>query len=57
LLIGWRKKPKVERGPKVRIAIRQPQAMITAGVRQPIDGVAGAVVAIPSSPSWRRPQR
>ena len=49
-LIGWRKKPKVERGPKVRIAIRQPQATMTAGVRQPsADGaVAVVVMARPS---------
>src|SRR5712691_2895792 len=30
---GLRKKPSVDRGPKVRIAIRQPQMTITAGVR------------------------
>ena len=33
-LIGCTKKPKVERGPKVSSAIRQPQTTITSGVRQ-----------------------
>src|SRR4051812_2506831 len=54
-VIGWRKKPITERGPKVRIAIRQPHAMIAAGVRQPRLDCAGAVVAILSP--WRRPQK
>lgn len=36
LVMGVRKKPMVERGPKVRIAIRQPQTMTTAA------GTAGA---------------
>ena len=35
----------LERGPKVSIAIRHPQAMITAGVRQFFGRRAGAVVA------------
>src|SRR5437764_7612890 len=45
-VIGCRKKPITERGPKVRMAIRQPHAMITAGVRQTRLDCAGAVVAI-----------
>src|ERR1700731_3458162 len=32
--MGVRKKPSAERGPNDRTAIRQPQMMITAGVRQ-----------------------
>jgi hypothetical protein len=32
------KKPKVERGPNVSMPIRQPQTMITSGVRQPASG-------------------
>ena len=35
-LMGCMKKPKVERGPNVSMPIRQPQMMITSGVRQPI---------------------
>src|SRR6185503_6441245 len=46
-LIGWRKNPKVERGPKVKIEIRQPHTRMTAGVRQPRLGCgAGVAVAI-----------
>src|SRR6185295_15154003 len=53
-VIGWRKKPIDERGPKVRIAIRQPHAMRTAGGRQPsADEVAGETVFI-VPPSLRR---
>src|SRR2546421_11233687 len=56
-VMGWRKKPITERGPKVRIAIRQPHAMITTGVRQPRLGCgAGAVVAI-LFPPWRGRER
>ena len=33
---GVRKKPSVERGPKLIMAMRQPHSTITAGVRQPI---------------------
>ncbi len=33
--IGVRKKPSEERGPKLIMAIRQPQTTTTAGVRQP----------------------
>src|SRR6185503_14359498 len=55
-VIGCRKKPITERGPNVTIAIRQPHAMITAGVRQPRLGCAGAVVAM-AFPLRRRPQR
>ena len=33
--IGVRKKPSEERGPKLIIAIRQPQMITTKGVRQP----------------------
>src|SRR6516225_214345 len=43
--IGVRKKPSAERGPNERIAIRQPQMMITPGVRQLTrDGAASRVV-------------
>src|SRR4249920_1338326 len=38
--IGVRKKPSEERGPKAIIAIRQPQATTTAGVRHPTDGAS-----------------
>jgi hypothetical protein len=34
--MGVRKKPKVARGPKLIIEIRQPHTTITTGVRQPI---------------------
>src|SRR4051812_19598468 len=48
-VMGWRKKPMAERGPNVRIAIRQPQPMISAGVRQPSDcGCATVVIPCPS---------
>src|SRR5882672_12698607 len=51
-VIGWRKKPNTERGPKPRIAIRQPQTTITAGARQPIDdGGAEVVVIVPLPPA------
>ena len=33
-LIGWTKKPRLERGPKLNNPIAQPQMMITSGVRQ-----------------------
>ncbi len=33
-LIGWMKKPRLERGPKPNSAIKHPQMMITSGVRQ-----------------------
>ena len=33
-VIGVRKKPKVERGPKLIGPIRQPQMTMTSGVRQ-----------------------
>ena len=39
---GVRKKPSDERGPKLMTAITQPQAIRTAGVRQPTS-LAGAV--------------
>src|SRR5215813_6443060 len=43
--IGVRKKPSAERGPNERIAIRQPQTMITPGVRQlRREGAASRVV-------------
>src|SRR6185436_15077101 len=47
-LIGWTKKPRLERGPKLKSAIRHPQMMITSGVRQvprPEDGLMSPVVA------------
>src|SRR3954453_13190136 len=53
-VMGWRKKPMTERGPKVRIAIRQPPAMITPGVRHPRLDWDGAVVAIPLAVSVAR---
>src|SRR6185312_9804600 len=47
-VIGWRKKPNTERGPKPRIAIRQPQPTISTGVRQPsVDGAVEVVVIMP----------
>src|SRR5882757_6271999 len=33
-LIGWMKKPRLDRGPKLNSAITHPQMMITSGVRQ-----------------------
>jgi len=33
-LIGWMKKPRLDRGPKLNKATAQPQAMMTRGVRQ-----------------------
>src|SRR6185295_6159264 len=51
-LIGWTKKPRLERGPKLSSAIRHPQMMMTSGVRQvprpepdPEDGPMSPVVA------------
>jgi hypothetical protein len=43
-----RKKPSVERGPKLIIAIAQPQATITAGVRQLVDlaSVLGSAIGL-----------
>ena len=46
-LIGWMKKPRLERGPKLNSAIRHPQMMMTSGVRQvprPEDGRRSPVV-------------
>src|SRR4051812_33699893 len=46
--IGWMKKPRLERGPKLSSAIRHPQMMMTSGVRQvprPEDGLTSPVVA------------
>ena len=46
-LIGWMKKPRLERGPKLNSAIKHPQMMITSGVRQvprPEDGLMSPVV-------------
>src|SRR3954465_3465483 len=36
-LIGWMKKPRLDRGPKLNSAITPPQMMITSGVRQPLE--------------------
>src|SRR5688500_1436505 len=50
---GVRNRPRMERGPKLIIAIRQPLSTITAGVRQPITGAAeweGAAIAINCEP-------
>src|SRR5215207_9489748 len=47
-LIGWMKKPRLERGPKLNSAIKHPQMMMTSGVRQvpgPEDGLISLVVA------------
>jgi hypothetical protein len=44
--MGVRKKPKEERGPKPINEIRQPQTMITAGVRQPIVRAAAEIWVI-----------
>jgi hypothetical protein len=43
-MIGVWKKPSAERGPKVSTAARQPQATMTAGVRQPIGADCGTAV-------------
>jgi hypothetical protein len=32
-LIGWTKKPRLDRGPKLNSAMAQPQTMMTSGVR------------------------
>ena len=47
--IGVRKKPKVERGPNPSSEIRQPQRMMTSGVRQPIARAAAAICVIGKS--------
>ena len=44
---GVRKKPSEERGPKLTMAIRQPQTTTTKGVRQPI--VSAAFPAAPGN--------
>ena len=52
-LIGCRKKPRLERGPKLNSAIAQPQMMMTSGVRQlptPQDGPRAPVVTAIISP-------
>src|SRR6185503_5448751 len=52
-LIGWTKKPRLERGPKLNSAIRHPQTMTTSGVRQvprPEDGRRSPVVTAMSFP-------
>ena len=56
-LIGWMKKPRLERGPKLSMPIAHPQMMITSGVRQlprPEDGRSSPVVtAMSNSPGGR----
>jgi hypothetical protein len=48
--MGCMKKPKADRGPNVSMPIRQPQMMITSGVRhpvlRPVCGPLSSVVAI-----------
>ena len=57
-LIGCRKKPKVERGPKVSMPIRQPHTTITSGVRQlptpPARCKSSVVAAMQIPPAWYR---
>src|SRR5258708_14964685 len=55
--IGVRKKPNEERGPKVKMAIRQPQTRTTAGGRQVVckdgrvfAGLRGFLRRLPPSP-------
>ena len=43
-LIGWMKKPRLERGPKLNSAMTQPQMMMTSGVRQVAAGLRLSVV-------------
>jgi hypothetical protein len=43
--IGVRKKPSEERGPKPNSPTRQPQTIITSGVRQPTDRIARTTVS------------
>src|SRR5256885_3346044 len=49
--MGVRKKPNAERGPKPSSEIRQPQRMITSGVRQPIERAAAEICVIEVRPS------
>jgi hypothetical protein len=45
--IGVRKKPRVARGPKLIMEMRQPHTTITTGVRQPIaEALEGSEMAI-----------
>src|ERR1700694_6035969 len=64
--MGVRNRPKVERGPKVSMAHRQPQTTMTSGVRQDVRGaVRGTVVMARAFPGigalfgapYRRPLR
>src|SRR5262249_20050169 len=48
--IGVRKKPKEERGPKVRMAIRQPQTRMTVGVRQVVREVGNVFASMDDVP-------
>jgi hypothetical protein len=52
--MGCMKKPKAERGPNVSMPIRQPQTMITSGVRHPASRLGrrtlSSVVAIEKRP-------
>jgi hypothetical protein len=43
---GVRKRPSEDRGPKVRMAMRQPKTMMTAGVRQPMRAAEVAIEVI-----------
>jgi hypothetical protein len=58
-LIGVRKKPSVERGPKAITAITQPKVRMTAGVRHVADeeppSGAGETVIGDFSGDWPRP--
>jgi hypothetical protein len=52
-----RKKPKVERGPNVRSAIRQPQITTTSGVRHPRVDACGNEVLSAIEEAFRSVQR
>src|SRR5262249_9905619 len=54
---GVRKKPRPDRGPKVRMAIRQPLPTISAGARQPSDLCAMLEVTVIDPISLSRSRR
>src|SRR3977135_3755813 len=57
-LIGWTKKPRLDRGPKLNRAITQPQRMITSGVGQltaPEAARSSPAVAVIQIPRWLVP--
>ncbi len=51
---GVRKKPSEERGPKLRMAIRQPHATMTVGVRHDLIQAGAGAVDIELFPGGRR---